>query len=94
MSAEVAEAFADGRYDERLHQFRHLALELGISATPSALICNELLIGTRPYEVLEASMERCLVNALNIADVVEAGPADGDAGESEVTEGSPATIDR
>jgi len=92
--SEVASAFAESRYDERLHQFRHLALELGISATPSALICNELLIGTRPYEVLEASLERCVVDALNIADVVGAETGDGEVTASTAAEGSPATIDR
>lgn len=58
---DVKLAFEEGRYDERLHQFFHLALAMGISATPSALICNELFIGTRPYRVLEESLERCLV---------------------------------
>jgi predicted DsbA family dithiol-disulfide isomerase len=60
---DVAEALLDGRYDERLHQFYHLALSMGISATPSALVCNELLIGSRPYKVLEESLGRCLVTA-------------------------------
>lgn len=58
---DVKLAFEEGRYDDRLHQFLHLALAMGISATPSALICNELFIGTRPYRVLQESLERCLV---------------------------------
>ncbi len=90
---DVSAALADGRYDERLHQFRHLALELGITATPSALICNELLIGTRPYEVLKASIERCLVSELNVAERAAAS-VDSEVGESTAAEGSPATIDR
>ncbi|PKQ16341.1 MAG: hypothetical protein CVT67_05165 [Actinobacteria bacterium HGW-Actinobacteria-7] len=64
---EAAKVFAEGRYDDRLHQFYHLAVSLGITATPSALVCNELLIGSRPYEVLEDALERCLVTEHNIA---------------------------
>lgn len=58
-AAEVAAVLSDGRYDERIHQFRHLALSMGVQATPSALICNELFIGSRPYEVLAESVRRC-----------------------------------
>lgn len=58
---ELESAWDEGTYDRRLHQFMHLALAMGISATPSALICNELFIGSRPYRVLEESLERCLV---------------------------------
>lgn len=64
--AEVVEAWDSGRYDERLHDFRHLALHLGIEETPSAIICNELLIGSRPYEVLRATVQRCLVRPATI----------------------------
>ncbi len=77
--ADVAAAFAERRYDERLHQFRHLALEIGITATPSALICNELLIGSRPYEVIEASLEHCLLDADNVARVLDAESAEKDS---------------
>jgi len=59
---EAAEAaWTDARYEERLHAFRHLALSMGVDATPAALICNELLIGARPVAVLEAAISRCLV---------------------------------
>ncbi len=62
LDAEAAgEAIADDRYAERLHSFRHLAIHLGIDATPAALICNELLIGSRPYRILKDSLDRCLV---------------------------------
>lgn len=54
-------AIAQGRYDERLHQFLHMAVGMGISATPAALICNELLIGSRPYQVLSEAVDRCNV---------------------------------
>jgi predicted DsbA family dithiol-disulfide isomerase len=66
---DVTLAWVEGRFDERIHQFLHLALAMGISATPSALICNELFIGSRPYRVLEESLERCLVTP----DKFEAG---------------------
>jgi hypothetical protein len=51
---------------ERLHQFRHIGMHLGIESTPAALICNELLIGSRPYGVLKESVDRCLVTAENV----------------------------
>jgi predicted DsbA family dithiol-disulfide isomerase len=68
---DVAAAFQEGRYEDRLHQFHHLALGFGITATPSALICNELFIGSRPYEVLVASLARCLVTEHNIASHIQ-----------------------
>jgi predicted DsbA family dithiol-disulfide isomerase len=58
--AEVEAVWADERYDERVHEFRHVAMGLGLDATPAALICSELLIGSRPYQVLRDSIERCL----------------------------------
>lgn len=67
-TADVAAALDEGRYDDRLHQFYHLALSFGVTATPAALICNELLIGSRPYEVLRQSVERCLLADHNIAE--------------------------
>ncbi len=86
--AEVAAAFDEGRYDDRLHQFYHVALGLGISATPSALICNELLIGSRPYGVLAESLEHCIVNAQNVAEHTHE-PATATA---QAAEGAPPTI--
>lgn len=77
---EVVAALESGRYDERLHQFRHFALALGVTATPAALVCNELFIGTRPYQVLADALERCLVDARTIAE--REGAAD-DAGAPE-----------
>lgn len=56
---EVRRAWEEGTYDERLHQFRHVALHLGLDATPAALICNELFIGSRPAGVLREALERC-----------------------------------
>lgn len=74
---KVVEAWADGRYEERLHGYYHLALELGIDQTPAALICNELIIGSRPYGVLRDAVDRCLVTRENVESV--AGEADSKA---------------
>lgn len=74
---EVVAAWGDGRYDGRLHEFYHLALHLGIDSTPAALICNELLIGSRPYGVIRDAVQRCLVTPAAIeaeADPDGAGP--------------------
>ncbi len=65
---DVIDAIARGRFDERLHQFRHLALAMGVTATPAALICNELLIGSRPYQVLSRALERCVVDGAAVED--------------------------
>jgi predicted DsbA family dithiol-disulfide isomerase len=58
---DVGHALREGRYDDRLHRYACLTASMGITGTPAALICNELFIGTRPYRVLEESLERCLV---------------------------------
>ncbi len=92
-TADVAAAFAEGRYDERLHQFYHLALGMGVSATPSALICNELLIGSRPYQVLADSLERCLVTEHNVATHLTVAPLEDGEGGSRA-EGEPPSIVR
>ena len=56
---ELQKAWDEGTYDERLHQFRHVAMHLGLDATPAALICNELFIGSRPAGVLREALRRC-----------------------------------
>lgn len=56
-------AWRDGTYDARLRSFAELAANLGVSSTPAALVCNELLIGTRPYRQVAEAVERCLVTA-------------------------------
>ncbi len=73
--AEVERSWADPAFDERLHQFGHLAMHLGVEQTPAALVCNELLIGSRPYGVLQAAIERCLVRPENV--VKETGVENG-----------------
>lgn len=65
-AAAVRAAWADPAYDQRLHQFTHLALYLGVDQTPAALVCNELLIGSRPYGVLQQAIERCLVTPKSV----------------------------
>lgn len=60
---EAMRLIDDGAYDERLHQFLHLAAGMGITATPAALICNVLFIGSRPYQVLSEALEKCLLTA-------------------------------
>lgn len=66
--ADVVRAWTEGTFDERLHQFRHVALHMGIASTPAALICNELLIGSRPYQNIQASLDRCLVTPENLEE--------------------------
>jgi predicted DsbA family dithiol-disulfide isomerase len=56
-------------YGERLHQFRHVGIGLGIESTPAALICNELIIGSRPLRVFQEALERCLVTPENVEEV-------------------------
>lgn len=65
-SGEVLSALAEGRFDERIHQFMHIALGMGIDATPAALICNVLLIGTRPYRVLEEALGECMLTSADL----------------------------
>jgi predicted DsbA family dithiol-disulfide isomerase len=63
---EIEDVWESDRYGERLHQFRHVALHLGVDATPAALICNELLIGSRPYQVFKDAVDRCLVTPADV----------------------------
>lgn len=72
---KVVEAWASGKHEERLHAFRHLGEDLGVTATPAALICNELMIGSRPYGVIRDAVGRCLVTAENVAEKVSEGTA-------------------
>lgn len=58
--AAAEAAWTDPKFEQRLHAMRHLAMAMGVKATPSALVCNELIIGSRPAAVVEQSIERCL----------------------------------
>lgn len=75
--ADVTEAWDSGRYDQRIHEYAHLAMHLGIDSTPAALICNELLIGSRPYGVLREAVQRCLLTPEKVEE--EMGAAEADA---------------
>lgn len=96
-SGDARSAIEGDGYDSRLHQFYHFAMAIGVSATPAALICNELFIGSRPLGVLQQSLERCLVNAEKIESgdasvddpALDAGPT-----SNEPDEGAPPTLDR
>jgi predicted DsbA family dithiol-disulfide isomerase len=65
---QVVTAWDEDGYAERLHQFRHLAMHLGLESTPAALICNELLIGSRPYAVFRDAVDRCLVTPESVEE--------------------------
>ena len=58
-AAAVTKAWQDGTYEERLNAFVQLAIELGVSTTPSALMCRQLVVGSRPYKVLVDVMKQC-----------------------------------
>jgi hypothetical protein len=49
-----------------------VGLHLGIDSTPAALICNELLIGSRPYAVFKDALDRCLITPENVQQVADA----------------------
>jgi len=72
----VIAVWDDGRYDQRLHEYSHLAMHLGIDSTPAALICNELLIGSRPYGVLREAVQRCLLTPETIESEMAAEESD------------------
>jgi predicted DsbA family dithiol-disulfide isomerase len=92
----VREAWGSDKYEQRAHAMRHLALSLGISSTPASLICNELLIGTRPYKLLAESLDRCLLTRMSVENTQVTGAGDerahgaGRAGDGE--EGAPPTV--
>lgn len=102
-AGDVGAALQAGTYDERLHQFYHLGLSMGVTATPAALICNELIIGTRPLAVLEESLRRCLVDSTSVAgalgSLVEGDAATDEYADTDATElpqhpeGAPPSID-
>lgn len=84
--SELERAWSDDTYDERLHQFRHVALNLGLDATPAALICNELFIGSRPSGILRDALMRCDAHLeaerAGATGAVEGHPPTGDAGDA------------
>lgn len=68
---KVRAAWAEGTHEDRLHAYRHLGIGLGVDATPSALICNELMIGSRPYGVIRDAVQRCLLTAETVEQIAE-----------------------
>jgi predicted DsbA family dithiol-disulfide isomerase len=92
----VRAAWGTEKYEQRVHAMRHLALSLGISSTPASLICNELLIGTRPYELLAESLERCMLTRASVenAQVTGAGEerAHGAGSAGDADEGAPPAV--
>jgi predicted DsbA family dithiol-disulfide isomerase len=74
---ELRRAWDDGRYEERLRSFAQLGESLGITSTPSALICDELVIGSRPYAVLREAVDRCLVTEESLSRSEEEGDGEG-----------------
>lgn len=87
---EVEAAWEEGVYEARLEQFRHLAGHLGVSATPAALVCNTLLIGSRPYRVIEEALEECLITP----ERAEREAAEGAGGDAEAAAGDEAAAAR
>jgi predicted DsbA family dithiol-disulfide isomerase len=92
----VRAAWGSEKYEQRVHAMRHLALSLGISSTPASLVCNELLIGSRPYKLLAESLERCLLTRLSIENSQVMGVGEerahgaGSAGDAE--DGAPPAV--
>ena len=59
----VERAWETRAYDERLSGFKDLAHKLGVTATPAALVCDELIVGTSPYRTIAEAAGRCLAKA-------------------------------
>lgn len=70
----VREAWETDSYEERLLGFSSVARMLGVTQIPAALVCNELVIGMRPYEVLKQALDRCVSTR---RDAEEAARTDG-----------------
>lgn len=96
-AAELAEVWETGRYDKRLDEYRAFAIAIGVRVTPTALICNELLIGSRPYGALEAALGRCMVSpdesGTGVAEEHGAIAEDDEARTYTPAEGAPPTVE-
>lgn len=58
-TAEVQEAFDDGRYEERIGLTTRAALDLGIGGVPAWLIDDELVVsGAQPHEAFDEVMQK------------------------------------
>ncbi len=60
---QAARVWDERLYDGRLTALRAYALQIGVTATPSAIVCGQLLIGSRPYGVLEQALGACFGEA-------------------------------
>jgi predicted DsbA family dithiol-disulfide isomerase len=92
----VRAAWGSEKYERRVHAMRHLALSLGISSTPASLVCNELLIGSRPYKLLAESLERCMLTRASIENAQVTGAGEerphGAGSASHADEGAPPAV--
>lgn len=92
----VRAAWTSAKYEQRIHAMRHLALALGVSSTPTSLICNELLIGTRPYKLLSESIERCMLTRESVGKAQSTGAGDerahGAGSAGDVRAGAPPAV--
>jgi predicted DsbA family dithiol-disulfide isomerase len=68
----VREAWDTGTYEERLTGFAGVARMLDVGQIPAALVCNELVIGLRPYEVLQQALDRCMLTRRSAEDATRA----------------------
>lgn len=57
---ELDAAWDEGRYEDRLHEIQHLASHLGVVMTPSAFVCDRMLVGSRPYGVVAQMVRECI----------------------------------
>ncbi len=57
---QVTRVWDQRLYDGRLAALRTYAVQVGVAATPSIIVCDRLLIGSRPYGVLEQALSACL----------------------------------
>lgn len=89
-SAAARLAWSEDRYDERLHQFRHVALHIGIDATPATLVCNELIIGSRPAAVIREALKRCGLHVHEEGEAVESERSDATLAQTPQTQRWPA----
>ncbi len=71
---DVVEAWLEDTYAARLHGFVHVAGALGIGEIPAVLICNELVVGVRPYRVMEDLLSECLVTGSAEASAAGVAP--------------------
>jgi predicted DsbA family dithiol-disulfide isomerase len=90
-SAQIARVWEERVYDERLAALRAYAIQIGVAATPSAIVCDRLLIGSRPYGVLEQALAACTGSGVALAEEGEALASVGETPVDNENEGDVAT---